>query len=356
MSRRLACCLGSLLTLATLAAPPGTPAVRDPSNRSWPDILTLSNGTSVACRILTASPDAVKIEYSAGKSAAGKTSTREVPWSALRSAEFSMDDEFHRLLDATDPIKDTPRLAARWNTLVPMIGRPNHPAGDLALALARLSLNHPENSARHRALDACQAVATNDWNPSRRHHARWLQVRILAAIGRPDEAATQARQLANEPNATPEAAMPAWAFSARTDFAALRKLEQDHPKWSEDDVVRPERDALFHQTLDNALKPSLFHGALEQPASDGLWTAIEVLEFAQQLPAAADTARDLLKLYPASPRARDAANFLQRHRLPLDPNIPPDEPPAPPTAPAASTPPPTTPEPAVHRRPRYPTP
>jgi hypothetical protein len=150
--------------------------------------------------------------------------------------------------------------------------------------------------------------------------------------------------------------MPAWVFTARTDFAALRKLEQDHPKWSEDDSVRPERDALFHQTLDSALKPSLFHGALEQPASDGLWTAIEVLEFARQLPAAADTARDLLKLYPASPRARDATHFLQRHRLPLDPNLPPEEPPTPPpttsTTPAAT---PTT-EPTVHRRPRYPTP
>jgi hypothetical protein len=349
--------LGVAAAVAALGALPDTPPVRSSGTEAWPDLLTLANGTLVRCRIRSASSASLTIEYPRRGATGDSPLSREVPWSGVRAADFSMDDEFHRLLSAADPVRETPRLAARWSVLAPMLGRPNHPAGELGLALARLSLNHPEHSARHRALDVCRAVAANDWLASRRHHARLLQAKLLAALGRADEAAREARQLAGEAGATPEAAMPALVMAARADFASLRTLEEENPKWSEDDSVRPQREALFHQALDAALKPSLFFGALEEPASDGLWTAVEVLEFAAQVPAAADTARDLIRLYPAAPRAADAAAFLRRHRLPLDPEAAPEAPPAPTAASAATAPPPTAAppatEPAVLRRPRY---
>lgn len=358
--------LGLLLGGSLAAAPSQTP-VKPPDMTSaqspipadpadpWPDTLTLARGTVVRCRIVSASTEAIGIEYPGRGASPQRPMSRQVPWSDLRSAEFAMDPEFHRLTTARDPVKDTPRLAARWAALASLVGHPNHPAGELALSLARLSLAHPEISARHRALDACRLVAATDWNHSRRHHARLLQANLLAALGRSSDAVHEARLLAEDPVATPDAAMPALVLVARADFAALRKLEEENPKWADDDIVRPEREVLFHRALDSALKPSVFHGALEDPASQGLWTAVELLEFDHQIPAAAANARDLAALYPGSSRATDATAFLQRHRLPLNPATEPDEPPPPDpeSANSAHTPTTTGGEPIVHRRPRY---
>lgn len=329
-----------------------------PTEGEWPDTLTLSRGKIVHCRICNVSPTSLTIDYPRPGPGTQPTLRRDVSWSDIQSAEFSMDAEFHRLVAATNAVKDTPRLAARWNTLAPLIGRPHHPAGDIGLALARLSLEHPETSARHRALAVCRALADADWNPVRRHHARLFTAKILAALGRTESSLEEARRLASEPDIVPEVAMPSHVLLAEADFAALRKLEEDNPRWADDDVVRPEREALFHRALDAALKPSLFHGAIEPPATQGMWTAVQLLELDRQVPAAADCARDLLNLYPTSPRAQDAKAFLQRHRQPVDPDAPPTETPAPNAIDAvvATTNSPrltSTIEPVVQRRPRY---
>ena len=347
--------LGAKPTASTALPPTPAATARPPASDAWPDFLTLTNGTVVRCRIREASPASVVREYPRLGLRDASPLTREVPWSGVRFAEFSMDEAFHRLLAATDPLKDLPRLTSRWTALAPLLDRPNHPAGELGLALARLSLAHPDTAPRNRALAVCREIAARDWQPARRHHARWLLARLFAALGRSKEAAAEARQLAADTTAPPEAAMPAWVMVAGIDFAALRKLEEENPRWAEDDIVRPQRESLFHQALDAALKPSLFHGSLEAPASEGLWIAIEGLDRSGQLPAAADTARDLIKLHPATPRAAEARAFLQRHRLPLDPAAAPEPPPDP--APASASPPappaPTATENTVRRRPRY---
>jgi len=338
------------------AAVPPAAATRPSATDPWPDTLTLTNGTVVRCRIRHASPTTLAIEYPRRGSSDPSPLTREVPWSGVRSAEFSMDEAFHRLLAATDPRQDLARLATRWSTLTPMLDRPHHPAGDLGLALARLSLTHPDTAPRQRALNVCREIAARDWQTARRHQARLLLAQLLTTLGRSDEAATEARQLARDSTAPPDTRMPAWVMVARIDFAALQKLEEQNPKWEEDDTVRPQRETLFHQALDAALKPSLFHGSLETPASEGLWIAVEGLAHADQLPAAADTARDLIRLHPATPRAADAHAFLQRHQRPLDPDAPPDPPPTPTTttaAPTTTTPPSPATTHTVHRRPRY---
>lgn len=342
-----------LLIVCVAARATSQPTV--PTDVEWPDTITLHRGKVVPCRITNTTASALTIEYPRSGTSLGPTLIREVPWSDIQAADFSMDAEFHRLVAATHAVKDTPRLAARWNTLAPLIGRPHHPAGEVGLTLARLSLDHPDASARHRALPVCRALAESDWSPVRRHHARLFLAKILAALGRTEPSQEEARRLATEPDIMPEVAMPAHLLLAEADFAALRTLEEENPRWIDDDVVRPEREALFHRALDAALKPSLFHGAIEPPASQGLWTAVQLLEFNRQVSAAADCARDLLNLYPASPRVRDATAFLHRHRLPLDPAAPPAEPPAPNPATATHDPPlsSSSPAPVVHRRPRY---
>jgi hypothetical protein len=345
-----------LCCLVAAAAPPSPPPAPPPAD-PWPDTLVLAKGATVRCRILTATPASLLIDYPRPGPGRQPALRRDVPWTDLASADFAMDDDFHRLVAAGDPLQDIPRLTIRWTALAPLLGRPHHPAGALGLTLARLSLSHPDTAIRRRALDVCRAMAAGDWNEARRHEARLLDAQLRMSLGRTDEALRQARALAAEPAITPHTAMLAHVMLAEADFTSLRKLEDENPRWIEDDTVRPEREALFHQTLESALKPSLFHGTLEEPASQGLWTAVQVLEFDRNLPAAAEAARDLIHLYPSSPPAGAATAFLRRNRLPLDPAGEPAADPlpsaaaAPESTPAAPA--PAAREPIVHRRTRY---
>jgi hypothetical protein len=269
-----------------------------------------------------------------------------------------MDADFRSLLTATDPVKDVPRAAARWTQLIPLLGRPHHPAGALGLTLARLSVKHPSPQIRLQGIITCQLLASGDWDASRRDEARLIKAQLLMSLGRSEEAVTEALQLAQDPQITAPAAVAALLLLAHTDFNALKKLDEENPLWLEDDTIRPEREALLHQTLETALKPSLFHGSLEEAAADGLWLAIEVMAFDRSLPNAAHGARDLIHFYPKSPRAAQARRFLEQHHLALDPEAQPDAA-APAPAPAAAgtaraaTPAPTGGETPVQRRARY---
>ena len=333
-----------------------TPAPKATPAATWPDAVTLKTGIEVHCRIVTATTNSVLIEYPRRHLGQGSPMTREVPWSGIKSAEFSMDAAFRSLLTATDPVKDVPRAAARWTQLMPLLGRPHHPAGALGLALARLSVKHPSPQIRMQGIITCQSLAAGDWDASRRDDARLIKAQLLMSLGRSEEAVIEARQLTQDPHISAPAAVAAHLLLAHTDFNALKKLDEENPLWIEDDTIRPEREALFHQTLETALKPSLFHGSLEETAADGLWLAIEVMAFDRSLPDAAHGARDLIHLYPNSPRAAQARRFLEQHHLALDPKAQPDDPPAPPSAPTPRAPPPPAPTgrgTPVQRRARY---
>lgn len=343
--------LAMLAAAGAVATPADKPAEPDP----WPDSVVLKNDSVVRCRILAATPSLLSIEYPKPAGPLVQQARRELKWSDLKVAEFSMEPEFHRLIAADAPARDTAQIATRWSALAAMVDRPNHPAGELALAWARRALNAPDAPARHRALDACRAVAARDWNPSRRAQARWHIIQLRAALGQPNEALHEARAFVTEMDIDPEALMPALVFVARGDFAALRQLEEDNPRWIDDDLVRPDRMALFHRTIDTALKPALFAGGLEGPASDGLSLVIDILEFAGNRDTAADTARDLITLYPDSRPATRARKFLDQHKLPLNPTPEPADSDPPATPGETATPATETPksEPPVRRRPRY---
>lgn len=313
-----------------------------------PDVLHLTAGPAVPCRVLSSTDTAVKIEYRAGVA----TQTREVPWADVARIDFSMDEAFRALLAATDYAKDGVKLELRWKALAPLLPRPNHPAGDLGLVLARLSLTAASPQARQDALTVCELIRDQDWSLPRRQQARWLRVQLLTALSRGPEALSEARALAAESGVDPAVAMPATLYLAKADIAALKQLETDNPLWVEDDTVRPDREKLFHAALDGCLKPSLFHGTLEPVAPQGLWTAVQLLQHDRSLPAAADTARDLIHLYAAAAETTQAKAWLAANNLPLDP--PEDEPmPVAAAEKKAEPEPPEEREPAVKRRARY---
>jgi hypothetical protein len=308
------------------------------------DVLQLKTGVSVPCRILATNATALKIEY---RAASGVGSiTREVPWADVQAVDFAMDDAFRAALASTD----IGALEAMWNRYSMMLTRPRHPVGDLGLALAKVALAGSNPASRALSVQVCRMIESTDWNEERRSQARLLRLRLLVAMDRKDEALTEARALVQDASVDPEMSMHAHLLLANTDFDTLKKLEEENPLWSDDDLVRPERERLFHATLDAFLKPSLFHGTLENPPVEGLWGAAQLHHFDGNLSAAANCARDILNLYPSASLADKAKAFLAQNKLPLEPS---DDEPETVVDRKKDAPEPADREPAVQRRARY---
>lgn len=283
------------------------------------DTLVLNTGTAVTCRVLSTTETGVKIEYQSPSDR--KLQTRDVPWADILRIDFAMDDEFRVLLKSTTAV---PQMLSRWQQMEGMLSRRNHPAGDLGLAIARAVVGSPDQALKEKALEICGKIEVTDWDTARRDQARWLRVQLLGSLGRSADAITEARLIANDPAMQPPIAMQAHLFIAKSEFEVLKKLEDENPLWLEDDIVRPDRDKLFHTALDHFLRPCLFHGALEEPATTGLWGAVQLFAFDHDLVSAAERARDLIQLYPTAAASKQATDFLAANNLSLEP--PPEEP------------------------------
>lgn len=312
------------------------------------DTLVLNTGAAVACRILETGEAGVKIEYTSPTDR--KLQTRDVPWADILRIDFAMDETFRTLVKATSAAM-LPQMLERWKAVESLLPRRNHPAGELGLAVGRVALAEGDQQMKQTALEICGKLELNDWDNERRDNARWLRVQLLHSLGMTADAITEARVIAADEVILPALAMQAHLYIATTEFAALKKLQEDNPLWLEDDLVRPERDQLFHTVLDHFLRPSLFHGALEEMATQGLWGAVQLFEFDRDLASAAERSRDLIKLYPKAETAKLATDFLTDHRLPLEPaeeepeELKPTEPETPQKQEER--------EPAVQRRERY---
>jgi hypothetical protein len=333
-------CLVCLIGHAALAQQPAPPAL---------DTLVLNTGAAVACRVLENDEKGVRIEYISPTDR--KTQTREVPWEDILHIQFAMDDAFRSLLkDPTAAL--LPQMLERWTAVESLLSRPKHPAGDLGLAIGRSALLQADAAKKQAALAICGQLELNDWDSVRRDQARWLRVQLLDALSMGAEALAEARVVAGDPAVTPALAMQAHIYVANQEFTALKKLEEDNPLWLEDDLVRPDRDQIFHTALDHYLRPSLFHGALEETATRGLWGAVQLLDFDRDSIAAAERARDLIQLYPQAAAAKQATDYLAAKGLPLEPpEEEPEELQAPQSEEATSE--PDEREPAVKRRERY---
>ena len=133
----------------------------------------------------------------------------------------------------------------------------------------------------------------------------------MIALGDVEAAVQEALAMAEESESA-EILMDAKFVLATADFDALKKLVEEKPKWEEDDEVRPERNRMFHETIDKFLFPHLFHGSAEDAAARGLWSAVEVYRWAGEKEEARSRAGDLLALYPGTGYAGRAIQMLEQ--------------------------------------------
>lgn len=237
--------------------------------------------------------------------------TVAIPRRDVARITFAPDPAFTRLLASatSDPIGN---LTALWDKQRPWLSVPCAPAAAAGLALGEALLRSNDHAQSLRAVSLFQQIETESWDDHARAEARQGRLRAMIATGQAEAAAREAAELA-ETSEDPALLIDAKYVLAEAASRALQQLEKDHPRWSEDPFVRPERERLFHEAIDLFLYPSLFFGSETAPSARGLWRATEMVHAAGATTEACKIAEDLTALYPDTPQASQAREFVATH-------------------------------------------
>ena len=267
------------------------------------DVLTLKNGRTAECRILSFSPTAVKILWQ-------EKEERDIPVADIEFITFApLPGEEAALAKAVSAGESTP-LMETWVKKLPRLGIARSNTGETGLTYAELLSRNPTADRLARALTVYQQIESGDWSVERRGRARVGRMRLMLRQGRADEVKPEAEKLLKE-SQDARVLIEVQHVLAETAAEKLRALLKEHPRWEQEDDIRPQRDRLYHEALDAWLFPHVFHGAEEDLAARGLWAAAQFYKEHGDPGAARDASADLVQLYPAAPE-KAAADTMAR--------------------------------------------
>ena len=274
------------------------------------DAVHLKNGETLDCRIEAITDNILtyqtSVDLGGGRSA---TARRTISPDFVDFIEFAaLPGESENLADPG--ALDLKKIEAVWFEISRHLHRPRSNAGRIGLAYANALLNSEKEYEWDQALALFDRIREQDWNPENHQAAFQGRLRTLIQIGDLETALHEAKQLA-EQSEDPGMLIEAKYALARVDFEALKELEEENPKWEEDDTVRPDRNRLYHRTVDQFLWPYLFYGTREESAARGLMAASDVYQFSGDKPAARACLADIEQLYPNTRIAAEAREKLK---------------------------------------------
>lgn len=289
-------------------------------------VVHLVEGEPLAGELISLTTNQLRMRVVIGVGSADRT----IPYDEIDHILFTPLPGEEELLASPEFERDADALAAMFTRQSRFLRFPRSQAGEFGLAYARLVLGEmtdldgerepPEEAQEpadarpslvvfQRALRFCQEVEQGDWDEGRRSQAQLLRLQLLLADGQREEVIREARELVDSTRSL-EIHLEGRLILADAAFDELRWLVEDNPRWFEDDVIRPRRDELFHDTLDAYLYPSLFHATREEAAARGLLGAARVYQHAGKASLALACATDIIALYPASEAAREARELI----------------------------------------------
>ncbi len=308
-------CLALLACGGAVAAP--TPEQMQALVKNRPELDEIrwkdpARGAPVAVRIIQATPQALVVE----KTLPAGLTVRNVPLVELEGVTFSFtsgEQALHREPTAAS----VPPLRVYWELRRETLRLDGSNAGETGLALAKALRLTGDSAGLDEAGEILDRIRGQDPVKSRVERARAEQVTIdfvrSLESGKVEESDKLAWAITEDPD-HPDAMLLATAFLADRHFAELQATEEAHPRWIEDDEVRPLRERLYHLSLDFSLYPSLFVGTRAKEASEGLKKAAAIHQFTGGNLLAKNTLEDLAALYPESEAAAETAAELARLR------------------------------------------
>jgi len=272
------------------------------------DVVFFKTGETLACRIDEVTDNIVNVTLAAAPGAAG-TARRTLETARIDRLEWEFKPGEEALFAKRHEASSV-ELKPWWDAWFAHLHRPRSRSAAWGLAYGEALLREDPVSGPARALSLFDHLIAKAWSPGDVAAAKQGRLRTLIAKGDLATATGEARLLARETE-DPALLIEVEHLLALADFQALRNLEEEHPRWIEDEEVRPKRNELFHRALDQFLKPHLFHATREEAAARGLFSAAELLLFAGEREEAKARWEDLLKLYPGTSHAAGAAERLE---------------------------------------------
>jgi len=281
------------------------------------DVVFLKSGQTVACRIDEVTDNILNVTLTVAGGAG--SARRTLPMGEIDRLEWEFRSGEEALFARRHGARSA-ELKPWWDLWFPHVHRPRSRAAAWGIAYGAALLREDPAAGSARALSVFDHLIAKAWSPDEVASAKEGRLRSLIAKGDLATATGEARILAKETE-DPALLLEVEHLLALADFAALRTLEEEHPRWIEDDEVRPRREELYHRALDGFLKPHLFHATHEDAASRGLFSAAELFLFAGETGEARSRWDDLVKLYPETPFAAEAGKRLAAlPPAPADPN------------------------------------
>ncbi len=269
-----------------------------------------ARGGALQVRILEVNDKGVLLH----KTLASGLVSRTVPHSELAGVSFQFAPVEQRLV--RNPVAAAaPALRVLWKARSATLGMESSNVGDIGIALAKALRMSSDPAAIEEAASVLDLILGKESAEHRKSavkvELRTLEMARALVVGPPEETDKMAWKV-TESDDNPEAMLMATAWLADRHFADLKKLEEEHPRWEDDDEVKPLRARLYNLSLDFALYPSLFHGSCADEASIGLKKAWGVHQYTQSPQLALHVLEDLAALYPDTQAARETADELAR--------------------------------------------
>lgn len=269
-----------------------------------------ARGAPVKVRIFSADEKAITLD----KTLPAGMTTRVVPMTDLAGIEFTLTKREADLHRNPEPAA-APALKVIWAARSSTITLSGSNAADTGLALAKSLRLTGETESLDEAAKILDRIRAQDTSGHRKDLARDEQTVIdflrLMKSGKSEETDKLAWKITEEAG-NPDAMLLVTSYLADRHFADLKKIEDENPRWIEDNEVKPTRDRLYHLALDFALYPSLFLGSREKESADGLRKAAEIYQFTNGNLMAKKSLEDLAALYPESEAAEATAPQLAK--------------------------------------------
>ena len=273
------------------------------------DVIVLKNGQYAACEIEALTDNILTFTLIQQGANQGGVARRTINTSEVAYVEFDFEPGEEEAFAAKETL-DMESVEAWWNHHFAHLHRPRSRTGAWGIALGYALLDKDVDLYGSRALQLFERIADRAWSEIDIAAAKRGQLHALMALGELERAITEANILAGQTE-DPELLIEVKHLLAEADFARLRELEEEHPRWNEDDEVRPERNELYHSIIDQFMWPYLFHAAREEAAARGLLGAGLVYEFGGDTGLATNAYRDLIALYSESEARAKADGRLE---------------------------------------------
>lgn len=260
------------------------------------DMVRLQTGEVLPGKVEEVRTNSVKMTVIIRTDGGEARGSRTLERSSIVAVDFTQGAEERELLKNASA-SDAGKLESLLSEKRAWYGLPNSPTGEIALRLAHILAEENREEGLRKALALLEEVIARDWNEDRRRQAQARRLHLLVSSGRLPQAKREVEEiLAKESDES--LSIEARYVMGLLHREALRRLGEEHPRWREDDEVRPERERLFHAAVDAFLHAHVFHGSREEQAARGLWAASELYRRDGLENDARAKSQDIITFYP----------------------------------------------------------